>query len=371
MTTIKEVAAEAGVSTATVSRVLANKPHIKKELQEKVYNAVKKLNYRPNHIARNLRNRQSSTIGIIVADLGNPFFSLISREIEKAAYAKGMAVLLFNSDEDPNKEAICLELLKDERVSGAIIAPTSKTANSTTKRIDIGIPIVAINRKIQSMDVDSVLIDNFNSAYNLTCHLADDGYRRIGGIFSLDNSTIRARYEGFRKALQDRSIQPVPELELMNNTTEEDGYRAAETLLGMRERPEVIFAANGIIATGAFRNLIDNRIRIPEDIGFVCFDEQAWTPLVNPKITVVKQPTYEIGKTAIELLFSRIAEPDRPIRDIILRGEIIIRGSCKKAGSHAHDSILTDRNCHFGYFSVLRRNSAVTPNYDCFLSPNN
>ncbi|MDP2792204.1 MAG: LacI family DNA-binding transcriptional regulator [Rectinemataceae bacterium] len=336
---IIDVAAEAGVSTASVSRVLANKPTTREDIKERVLAAVKKLNYRPNRIAQSLRNRQSNTIGLIVSDFRHPFFTLISRAVEEMAYSKGMAVLLFNSDENPSKEALCLELLKDEYVSGAIIAPTSNTANSTTKQINLGIPIVAINRKIQSMDVDSVLTDNFDSAYKLVSHLVDDGYTRIGGIFSNNNSTVRARYEGFRRALQDRNIAHEPELEYMCDTTEENGYEGAKILLQKTTPPEVVIAANGSMATGAYRSFRDCGINIPQDIGFACFDESPWTTLVNPQITVIRQPTYDIGKSAIELLFSRIAEPDRPIRDIVLRGELIIRESCKKPGSHAHDTI--------------------------------
>lgn len=334
---IKDVAAEAGVSTASVSRVLSGNPSTHVDIKGKVLAAVEKLNYRPSRIARSLRNRQSSSIGLIVSDLRHPFFTLISRAVEEMAYAKGMAVLLFNSDENPDKEALCLEILKDEYVSGVIIAPTSHTANSKTTRIDLGIPLVAINRKIQSMDIDTVLTDNFDSAYKLTNHLLDDGYTRFGGLFSNNNSSVRARHDGFLGALRERGVANVPGLEIISDTTEEEGYRGAKILLDNPEPPQVIIASNGSLGTGAYRYLCDCGIKIPEELGLACFDESPWTTLVKPQITVIRQPSLEIGKTAIELLFSRIAEPEKPIREIVLRGDLIIRESCLRSGSLAHE----------------------------------
>jgi LacI family transcriptional regulator, fructose operon transcriptional repressor len=332
LVSMKDVAAAAGVSTATVSRVLANKPHITDEIRDKVHTAVRNLEYRPNRIARNLRNRQSSTIGLIVSDLSNnPFFNFISQAIEEMAYARGYAVLLFNSDEDPAKEAICLELLKDELVAGVIIAPTSETANAMKPPFDLDIPVVVINRKIQSMSIDSVLIDNYDCAYRLIGHLLEDGYQRIGGLFSKNNNSVRARYEGFRQVLQDRGIVQDAQLEYFSSATEEEGYKGTGQLLGLPNRPEVIFASNGSLATGAFKRFRDEGVRIPDDVALVCFDEFPWMSMVDPQITVIRQPTYDIGKVASELLFSRMADPKGPTRDVVLHGELLIRDSCRHA----------------------------------------
>ncbi len=340
MVSMKDVATVAGVSTATVSRVLANKPHITDEIREKVHAAVRTLEYRPNRIARNLRNQQSRTIGLVVSDLSNnPFFNFISQAIEEMAYARGFAVLLFNSDEDPAKEAICLELLKDELVAGVIIAPTSETAHAIKPPLELDIPVVAINRKIQSMQIDSVLIDNYDSAYRLISHLADDGYQRIGGLFCQNNSSVRARYEGFRQVLKDRGIARDTQLEYFSNTTEEEGYKGTGQLLSLPHRPEVIFASNGSLATGAFRRFRDEGVRIPEDVALVCFDEFPWMSMVDPQMTVIRQPTYDIGKAASELLFSRMDDPKGPTRDVVLHGELIVRASCKgQVSSQGHKS---------------------------------
>jgi len=267
---------------------------------------------------------------------------LISRAVEDLAYKKGMAVLFFNTDENPDKEALCFDLLKDEFVSGVIFAPTSLTANSPDRRINLDIPLVAINRKIQSMDVDTVLIDNFDSSYRLVSHLFADGYRRIAGLFSNNNSTVLARYEGFHRALLDRNIVDSQSLEYFGDTTEEVGYEGARILLESSAPPEAVIATNASLATGAFRFFRDQGINIPQDIGFACFDESPWTTLVNPQITVIKQPTYEIGKAAIELLFKRMSEQDMPIRDIVLRGELVIRDSCKRPGSTEHEYMTQD-----------------------------
>ncbi len=336
MTSIKDVAEAAGVSTATVSRVLADKPHIRKEIRERVLAAVEKLNYRPNRVARSLRNRQSNTIGLVVADIRNPFFTSLSRAVEDVAYARDMSVFLCNSDENTRKETLYLDLLRDEHVAGIIIAPTAHTADTFSREVKLDLPVVVIDRRVSSGDVDSVVMDNVDGAFRLTSHLLDDGYRRIGAVFSIDISTGRERHEGFLKAHAVRGLEADPSLVCFTENREINGYEAAATLLGMDRPPDIIFATNGVMSTGVFRLLHERGIRIPEDIGLAGFDETPWFDLVSPAMTIFKQPTYEIGKTATELLLNRIAEPERPARDIVLKGKLVVRDSCRRPGSATH-----------------------------------
>jgi LacI family fructose operon transcriptional repressor len=328
MPSIKEVADAAGVSTATVSRVLADKPHVRPEIRERVLAAVETLNYRPNRVARSLRVQQSNTIGLIVADIQNPFFTSVSRAVEDTAYKRGLSVFLCNTDENSDKEAMYLNLMLDENVAGVILAPTRQTADAFADMVNLAIPIVVIDRRVRGVEVDSVLIDNVEAAYKIVEHLIADGRRRIGALFGVGSTTGRERREGYIRALQDHSLKPSPDLASFVNAKEEEGYKAVMRLLSLPEPPDAIFTSNALLSAGAFRAIRESKLAIPDQIAFASFDETTWTSLVEPGITVIEQPTYEIGQTAAELLFKRLEEPSRPTREIILKGKLIIRQSC-------------------------------------------
>lgn len=328
MTSIKDVATAAGVSTATVSRVMADKPHVRAEIRERVLAAIEQLNYRPNRVARSLRVQQSNTIGLIVSDIQNPFFTAVSRAVEDIAHEQGMSVFLCNTDENPAKEAMYLNLMLDEHVAGVILSPTRTTADAFAERVQLDVPMVAIDRKVRGVEVDSVLIDNVEAAYKLAEHLIEDGHRRIAAMFGGSSSTGRERREGYLKALKDHGLKASGELAGFVNAREEDGYRTTRQLLSLAEPPDAILTSNALLSAGTFRALRESGLAIPQQIGFAGFDETTWTPLVEPPVTVIAQPTYEIGQTAIELLLKRLQEPSRPTREVILKGQLIVRRSC-------------------------------------------
>ena len=209
MVGIKDVAIAAGVSTATVSRVLSNGLHVRPEVRERVMATVERLGYRPNLVARNLRSQQSSTIGLIVSDISNPFFTAISRAVEDTAYEQGFSVLLCNTDENPEKEAIYLNLMRDTAVAGAIMSPTRQTiANFADSNLPF--PIVVVDRSISNGDIDAVLLDNVDAAYRLITHLVEQGYKRIGALCS-EMSTGLERQIGYEKALRAHGLAPKSE----------------------------------------------------------------------------------------------------------------------------------------------------------------
>ena len=185
MVKIKDVATAAGVSTATVSRVLANKPHVRSEVHDRVMKVVKELNYRPNRVAQNLRSNSSKIIALVVSDIENPFFQRVSRAVDDAAYEHGYIVLLCNTDENPDKEESCLNLLRDENVAGVILSPTRQTIENFTEISALNMPVVIIDRHANNLEVDNVLIDNVQSAHTITSHLIEHGYQRIGGVFGV------------------------------------------------------------------------------------------------------------------------------------------------------------------------------------------
>ena len=328
MVKIKDVADAAGVSTATVSRVLANKPYVRKEVKTRVLDVVRELNYRPNRVARSLRSRKSTIIGLIVSDIENPFFQQVSRAVEDAANERGYSVMLCNNDEDPDKEQRYLHLIRDENLAGVVLSPTRQTADNFSTTSELNIPMVVIDRRVSNISVDNILIDNVEAAHILATHLIEHGYRRIGAIFGTGSTTGRERREGFVSALKDKDIKPPSDLIKYANPREEDGFKTTMKLLQLPEPPEAILTSNSLLAAGALGALRESKITIPEEIAFASFDETTWSRLIVPAITVIEQPTYEIGRTATELLIKRIDDPTRSPRKVILKAKLNIRQSC-------------------------------------------
>ncbi len=327
MVKIKNVADAAGVSTATVSRVLANKPHVRPEVKKRVLEVVKKLNYQPNRVAQSLRSSTSMIIALIVADIENPFFQKVSRAVDDTAQELGYNVIVCNTDEDPDKEKKCLDLLRAGNVAGAILAPTLKGLDTFHEIHSLNTPMVIIDRRISNFDVDNVLIDNASSAHNVVTHLIEHGYRRIAGVFGA-STTGRERRNGFVNALKDHGIKPLKNLIKYTEAREEDGFRVAMKLLNMRDRPDAIFTSNSLLAAGILLAIRKSGLAVPGDIALASFDDTTWAKLVEPALTVIEQPTYEIGRTATELLIKRIQDSTRSHREVVLTTNLIVRQSC-------------------------------------------
>jgi DNA-binding LacI/PurR family transcriptional regulator len=325
---IKDIAEAAGVSTATVSRVLSGKQNVRPEVKSKVLEVVKRMNYSPNRAARSLRSRKSSTIGLIVADIQNPFFASVTRAVEDVAQASDYSVILCNTDENPDKERMYLELMQDENAAGIILSPTGRLARHFPQELADLSPLVVIDRKIADVSVDCVVIDNFNAARILTQHMLEHGYKRIAGIFGANSITGKERLAGFMAALQgagiaidDRYIIEIPAREF-------EGHTAATRLLDLENPPDAILTSSGLLAAGTFKAIRDRELPVPNTIAFATFDESPWTTMIRPAITVIEQPTYAIGQTAAEMLLKRIADPARPTRHVVLSHKLIIRQSC-------------------------------------------
>ncbi len=325
---IKDIAAAAGVSTATVSRVLSGKQHVRPEVQEKVLEVIKKMNYSPNRAARSLRSKKSSSIGLIVADIQNPFFASLCRAVEDVAQDNNFSVILCNTDENPEKERSYLELMQNENAAGIILAPTSRLADHFPQQLADVCPMVIIDRKITGAVVDSVVIDNVTAAQQLTSHMLQHGYQRIAGLFGVHSVTGRDRRRGFNMAFADAGIVPEEELIIDLPAREADGHAAVSRFLERSDPPDAILTSSGLLAGGAFRAIRDKEIAVPEQLGFATFDESPWTAMTRPAITVIEQPTYAIGQTAGEMLFKRILDPNRPTRQVVLSSRLLVRHSC-------------------------------------------
>lgn len=336
MASIKDVAEAAGVSTATVSRVLANKPHIRPAVRERVLAAVEQLSYRPNLVARSLRAQQTRSIGLIVSDIRNPFFSEVSRAVEDTAYAHGYSVVLCNTDERSDREELYLNLMQDENVAGIILAPT-RQAIANFAALSARLPIVMLDRTLKNGDIDAVLLDNISAAYELTTHLITQGYRRIGAVLGAVSLTGDERRQGYVQALGDHGIAPDADLLRAVQPKIETGRAATLDLLDAARPPDAILAGNNLLAAGALQALRERQRAIPDDVALVGFDDTLWASLVQPTITVMAQPTDEIGRTATELLLRRIADSSRSTRKVILQGQLRVRGSSVRRGQGATD----------------------------------
>jgi LacI family fructose operon transcriptional repressor len=324
MTSIKDVAQAAGVSTATVSRVLAKNAPVRPETRERVLKAIKELDYRPNLIARSLRAQRSAKIGLVVSDIRNPFFTAIGRSVEDTAYEQGYSVLMCNTDENPEKENLYLNILHDENVAGVIFSPT-RQFSASSNNLHSKIPFVIIDRTVDVNKADMVLLDNVGAAYELASHLIDNGYLNLVGLFGNASTTGKDRHRGFQNALKDHQLAPATAHFIEPRI--KHGYDKTMEILSQNELPDAIFTSNSLLTAGVFQAIRDCKLTIPNDIALVGFDETTWGALVNPPITLIAQPTEEIGRTATELLFQRIAEPERAPKTVILKGRLLVRDS--------------------------------------------
>ncbi|MBS1210684.1 MAG: periplasmic binding s and sugar binding domain of LacI family protein [Proteobacteria bacterium] len=327
MARILDVAKHAGVSVASVSRVLAGLPGVSEVTRERVMVSVKALDYHPDLAARRLRSRKTDTLGLIVSDIRNPYFTEVSRAIEDVAYANGLRVLLCNTDEDPEKENFYLDMMRDENVAGVILSPTLALL-SRYRAADYAFPVVLVDRCESNSDADAVVLDNVDAAQRLVQHLVDNGHRRIAFFYGAASATGRQRLQGYQNTLAAAGLTPISQA--LKPTTEEARVMIRQYLERHRQVPDAVVASSGLILLGLVEGLREANLRYPDDLALAGFDDMPWTRVVTPGITVMAQPTADIGRSAIELLLARIAQPAQAMRRIVLRGDLCIRGSSIK-----------------------------------------
>ncbi|ABC22773.1 LacI family transcription regulator [Rhodospirillum rubrum F11] len=323
---IKDVARHAGVSPSTVSRALGRGP-ISEPLRQQVEAAVRETGYRPNLSARRLRSRESGTVGLILADIGNPFFTALTRAVEDAAYQAGLRVILCNTGEDAEREAMYLRLMQEERVSGVIFAPTLAYLDHPPQS-PLDFPVVLVDRAGPQGLYDSVVLDNEAACATLVDHFHARGYRRINGLFGKTSATGVERRRGYDDTMRAYGLEPkacaiAPHAEAAEV--------AVSRWLSEPEPPEAIVASNSLLLIGALRAVRRAWLRLPDDIALAGFDNELWTELVEPGMTVIEQPIEAIGRAAMSLLRDRMADPTLPPRQIVLKGRAIIRGSSAPA----------------------------------------
>jgi LacI family transcriptional regulator len=328
VTTIVDVARAAGVSTATVSRVLNNHPGVDEHLAVAVRQAVKNLGYRPSRVARSLRTRQNRVWALIVSDVRTgPFFGAVVRGVEDVAYEAGYSLFLCNTDEDPVKEAAYIELAVAENVAGVILTP-SGTSTDLSPLANFGIPLVLADRTLPNRQADSVLVDNVAGAFSAVGHLLAGGYERIACITGpLTITTGQLRYIGYRNALEAARMALDESLVRVADFRELGGRVAMEELLRQANRPDAVFVTNHLMTVGVLQALAAAKLAIPTDLAVVSFDDMPWASLLHPPLTAVSQPAYDIGVEGARLLMSRLGGYTGAARTVMLSTTLIVRGS--------------------------------------------
>ncbi|MEU6720268.1 LacI family DNA-binding transcriptional regulator [Nonomuraea sp. NPDC046802] len=327
MLKIQDVARHAGVSAATVSRVLNGRSTVNPELAARVHAAVRELGYRPNGVARNLRRRQTTLWAVLVSDVGNPFFTSLVRGVEDGGRQFGYSVVLCNTDENRAREAEYIAVALADNVAGVIISPADDSSDISAL-VAAGTAVVTIDRELAQTEVDAVLVDNEKGAEMATTHLLESGYRRIACITGPRRmSTAMQRLRGYQRALRAFGLSSDRTLIRHADFREEGGYSAMAGLLDDGVEMDAVFAANNLMTVGAVECLSERGVSIPGRVGVIGFDDIPWARLFRPGLSTVRQPTYELGRAAAQLLMDRIDNPARPAVRMVLQTELHPRES--------------------------------------------
>ncbi len=329
MPTIKDVARRAEVSVSTVSRVLNDQPYVADELRLRVLNAIDELGYKPSRVAQRLRATKSRLVGVILSDIANPFYIDVLRGFEHILSADGMSVLISNTNGDQDRESEIIRMMQLEGVAGILIAPTREESPAISEVGTNGLPVVVVDRQMMDSQIDTVLIDNFKGSLSAVQHLIELGHRQIGVISGpLHLTSGRERYAGYLQAMSDAKLAVRSDLTRFGDYKQRSGYTLAQELITSPDPPTALFVANNVMTIGALNAIHQIGRKIPDEIAVIGFDDVSWAVSLNPPLTTVAQPTFDIGKKAAELLLARIADGDRPPRTVMLNTKLIVRESC-------------------------------------------
>lgn len=325
--TIHDVAARAGVSVATVSRVLNRNAAVRQETLEHVQDVARKLRYVPNTAARALSIRRSHTIGVVLPDVHGEFFSEVIRGIDVAARKSGFHILVSGSHSDANEMLAVLETMRG-RVDGLLVMAPDVAIGTLGEQIPSELPLVLLNAA--SDDHHAITVDNYGGAFAMTRHLASLGHTRIAFIKGPEhNADARERLRGFRQAMRQIGVRN-RELECRGDFTEESGCEAGKTLIALDPRPTAIFAANDAMAIGALSTLSDAGLDVPSDVAVAGFDDIRVGRYVTPSLTTVHVDVDELGRRAFELVFDAIEHPPgRERRHESITTSLVVRNSTK------------------------------------------
>lgn len=335
--TIEEVARQARTSTATVSHVINNTRYVSDEVRLRVNEAIEELGYRPSAVARGLARRKTQLVSVVLPDVDNPLFRDVFRAMEASLFESEYDLLVANTWEDLARQEAILDALISRRVDGIIIAPARGVSDllETVRRYRT--PMVIIDRYAEGYDLPALTVNNEQAAFEAVSHLFDDGHSRIGfiGGFATGDETVSAvadRLHGYLRAHEEHGLAVDPNLVCtdLTNNRQEDGYQAALDTLSHPRRPSAILVINSLLQLGALRAFRELNLHCPEDVGLVGFDDDDWATISKPPMTVVRQPTLELGRRAAAALVRLLEEGDtvEVAENQELKCKLIIRGSC-------------------------------------------
>ncbi len=336
--TIKDIAKALGLSTSTVSRALRDSYEISPETKKLVLEYAEKINYHPNPIALSLKERRSRSIGVIVCEIANSFFSQVINGIESIAGNNGYNVIIAQSRESFDRELLNLQYLTSRSIDGLIISVASETKDFRyfTELHEKGMPIVFFDRIVDEIATHKVIVDNYKGAYDATVHLLHNGFKRIATLSNAEGLSIaKERLAGYKGALVDNGFEINESLikycshgGMMLSEVEE----AVHALLKLKQPPDAILASADKLTTGCLRILKAKGIKVPGDIALVGFSNTDLTDMLDPSLSVIRQPAFEMGEVATRLLL-QLVESKRPVTDFeirVLSTELLIRGSTSK-----------------------------------------
>jgi LacI family transcriptional regulator len=329
---LADVAEAAKVSVATVSRVLNSSPSVDPVLADRVRAAAARLGYRPNAIARNLRRRGTQLWALIIANINNPFYTALARGVEDAASGLGFSVLLCNTDEDKAREGRYLEVAAQERVAGAIFVPRASNSN-VSSLLDAGIPLVVVDRQLDRGG-DFIAAASFEGAVMATEHLLREQWQRPACISRpADTPTAEQRRLGYQDVIERHGLPPIVRQVPFHA---EGGIELIHDLLAGADAPDSFLAIDSMLALVVLRALKRRGLRTGRDVGLISFDDAAWAPVVDPPLSVIAQPAYEIGVSAAQLLARRIRGGFDEPQTLTMSTTLIVRGSSRR--SHSPDN---------------------------------
>jgi len=333
--TIKIIADRARVSISTVSRVLSNqakKYRISEKTEKVVLRIANELNYEPNQLARALRTKQTNTIGLIIPDISNPFFSSIARCIEIESRKAGYSVMICDSQEDTDIEKNSIKILGMRKVDGMIICPVGKESKYISDITKHNIPVITVDRYFPDLKLSYVVSDNYNGSIHAVNHFVENDHRKIAFIQGLrDSSVNNDRLRGYKDALKKHGIQLKESYIVGDDFGEQNGYISTKFLLSGSDRPTAIFAGSNLISLGAMRAITEENLKIPDDISIIAFDDQPYSEFLSTPMTTVTQQKEEMGKISIKLMLDELKSKDvTDKKGIVVQTELIVRKSVKK-----------------------------------------
>lgn len=335
--TIKDIARRLNMHHTTVSRALRGSPNVKLATRELVQSVAEELDYHPNISAQNLKTRQSKVIGMIVPSVHNDFFAEVISGVEEEAFANGYSISLAQSHDNYDREAVSIRAMASHSVAGMIVSVSKDTKLGSRFKIfqKRGIPLVFFDRICRHISAGSVSADDKNGAFKVVTHLADSGYRRIAHLAGPSTISVsQNRLQGYREALEAKSMQFDDELVIYGDFDQPAGVTGANQLLSLAKPPDAIFAINDQVAMGAYQVVQERGLNIPQDIGIAGFGNTILSGYVDPPLTTVKQSASDMGHLAAKMVIDRIEgriDPDA-VDEQVLGTDLIVRKSSMRTG---------------------------------------